>query len=64
VAVTFHTPGHEDGSDTFLRNVSNHRQDYSGRKITPNLGYVTVRGEEKMERARGNKTAKSLCEHV
>jgi hypothetical protein len=27
--------------------------DYNGRKITASLGYVTVRGEKKMERARG-----------
>jgi ribosomal protein L24E len=34
---------------------------YSGRKITPSLGYVTVRAEGKIKRARGSKTAKSLC---
>jgi hypothetical protein len=39
-------------------------QFYSGRKITPSLGYVTVIGEGKMERARGSKIAKSLSEHV
>jgi hypothetical protein len=37
---------------------------YSGRKITPRLGCVTARGEGKIERARGSKTAKSLSEHV
>jgi hypothetical protein len=36
---------------------------YSERKITPSLSYVTERGEGKMERARGSKTAKSLSEH-
>jgi hypothetical protein len=39
-------------------------QSYSGRKITPSLGYVAVRGEGKMERATGSKTAKRLSEHV
>jgi hypothetical protein len=34
---------------------------YSGRKITPSFGYVTVSGEGKMERAMGSKMAKSLC---
>jgi hypothetical protein len=33
---------------------------YSGRKITPSLSYVTIRGAEKLERARGIKTANSL----
>jgi hypothetical protein len=33
---------------------------YIGRKITPSFDYVTVRGEGKMERARGIKAAKSL----
>jgi hypothetical protein len=28
-------------------------QYYSGRRTTPSLGYVTVRGEGKVERARG-----------
>jgi hypothetical protein len=37
---------------------------YSGRKINASFGYVTERGEGKMERARGIKTAKSLSEHV
>jgi hypothetical protein len=39
-------------------------QTYSGRKIIPSLGYVTERGEEKMERARGSKTAKSLSMYL
>jgi hypothetical protein len=38
--------------------------EYSGHKITPNLGYVAVRGEGKMETARGSKMAKSLSEYV
>jgi hypothetical protein len=33
---------------------------YSGHKITPSLSYVTIRGGEKMERARRSKMAKSL----
>jgi hypothetical protein len=37
---------------------------YSGRKITPSLGYVTLRGEGKMKKARGSKSEKSLSEHV
>jgi hypothetical protein len=37
---------------------------YSRRKITPSLGYVTVRGEGNMEMARESKTAKNLSEHV
>jgi hypothetical protein len=37
---------------------------YSGRRITPSFSYVTERGEGKMERGGGGKTAKSLSEHV
>jgi hypothetical protein len=37
---------------------------YSGRRITLSFSYVTERGEGKMERARGSKSAKSLSEHV
>jgi hypothetical protein len=32
--------------------------------MTSSFSYVTERGEGKMERARGSKTAKSLSEHV
>jgi hypothetical protein len=31
---------------------------HSGRRITPSLSYVTVTGEGKMERARGEKEGK------
>jgi hypothetical protein len=34
---------------------------YSGRKITPSLGYVTVTGEGK---GKGEKTAESFSKHV
>jgi hypothetical protein len=37
-----------------------HQMVYSACKISLSLSYVTVRGERKMERARGSKTAKSL----
>jgi hypothetical protein len=37
---------------------------YSGRNIIASVSYVTVRGEGKMERARGSKTSKSLSEHA
>jgi hypothetical protein len=37
---------------------------YSGHRITLSFGYVTERGEGKMERAGGSKTAKNLPEHV
>jgi hypothetical protein len=36
----------------------------SGRRITVSFSYVTERGEGKVERAKGSKTAKSLSEHV
>jgi hypothetical protein len=44
--------------------VSTQPDRYSGRKITSSLGYVTLRGEGKMEMARESKMAKSLSEHV
>jgi hypothetical protein len=37
---------------------------YSGSNIADNLSYGTERGEGKMERAGGSKTAQSLSEHV
>jgi hypothetical protein len=37
---------------------------YSGCKTTVSFSDVTERGEGKMERTRGSKTAKSLSEHV
>jgi hypothetical protein len=37
---------------------------YSGCRINLSFSYVTERGEGKMERARGSKTAESLSEHV
>jgi hypothetical protein len=46
----------------FIANTAN--LNYSGYRITPSFSYVTERGEGKMERARGGKTAKSLFEHV
>jgi hypothetical protein len=37
---------------------------YSGHNLTASFSYVTETREEKMERARGSKTAKSLFEQV
>jgi hypothetical protein len=37
---------------------------YSGRNITASFSYITERGDGKMGRAGGSKTAKSLSEHV
>jgi hypothetical protein len=37
---------------------------YNGRRIYPSFGYVTVRGEGKVERERGRKMENRLSEHV
>jgi hypothetical protein len=40
-----------------------HAYSYSGRKITPSLGYVTLRGERKSEK-QGEQKVNSLSENV
>jgi hypothetical protein len=37
---------------------------YSDHNITASFSYVTERGEGKIKRARGSKTAKRVSEHV
>jgi hypothetical protein len=48
----------------FTDALSNRLANYSGRKITPSFGNVTVRGEKIWKGQGGSTTAKSLSEHV
>jgi hypothetical protein len=55
-----------DGADRATLNYATieSTNKYSRRRITLSFSCVTERVEGKMERARGSKTTKSLCEHV